>query len=115
MPAAFGLRERRRRPQYISIPGISIGLTGDRHERRTAVHLRRALGNWKDSGSGEWLRTCSIITGESNELVTQIHPGMPVILPEQYHAAWLGETDDGNLKALLVRQGVAQGGRRRSC
>jgi hypothetical protein len=27
---------------------------------------------------------------------------MPVILPEQHHAAWLGETDDGNLKALLV-------------
>jgi hypothetical protein len=27
---------------------------------------------------------------------------MPVILPEQQHAAWLGETDDGNLKALLL-------------
>ena len=27
---------------------------------------------------------------------------MPVILQEQHHAAWLGETDDGNLKALLV-------------
>jgi hypothetical protein len=27
---------------------------------------------------------------------------MPVILPEQHHATWLGETDDGNLKALLV-------------
>ena len=27
---------------------------------------------------------------------------MPVILPEQHHAAWLGETEDGNLKALLV-------------
>jgi putative SOS response-associated peptidase YedK len=27
---------------------------------------------------------------------------MPVILPEQHHAAWLGETDDGNLNTLLV-------------
>jgi putative SOS response-associated peptidase YedK len=27
---------------------------------------------------------------------------MPVILPEQHHAAWLGETSDGNLKELLV-------------
>jgi putative SOS response-associated peptidase YedK len=27
---------------------------------------------------------------------------MSVILPEQHHAAWLGETDDGNLKAVLV-------------
>ena len=27
---------------------------------------------------------------------------MPVILPEQHHATWLGETEDGNLKALLL-------------
>jgi putative SOS response-associated peptidase YedK len=27
---------------------------------------------------------------------------MPVILPEEHHAAWLGETEDGNLKELLV-------------
>jgi hypothetical protein len=37
-----------------------------------------------------------------NELVAQIHPRMPAIPPEQHHAAWLGETDDGNLKDLLV-------------
>jgi putative SOS response-associated peptidase YedK len=58
--------------------------------------------NWKDPESDEWLRTCTIITGEPNELVAQIHPRMPVILSEQHHAAWLGETDDGNLKALLL-------------
>jgi putative SOS response-associated peptidase YedK len=57
---------------------------------------------WKDPESGEWLRTCAIITGEPNELVAQIHPRMPVILPEEHHAVWLGETDDGNLKDLLV-------------
>jgi putative SOS response-associated peptidase YedK len=27
---------------------------------------------------------------------------MPVIVREQHHAAWLGETEDGNLKELLV-------------
>ena len=27
---------------------------------------------------------------------------MPVIIPEQHHATWLGETHDGNLKALLL-------------
>jgi hypothetical protein len=37
-----------------------------------------------------------------NELVAQIHPRVPVILPEQHHAAWLGETEDGNLKGLLT-------------
>ena len=30
--------------------------------------------NWKDPESGEWLRTCTIITGEPNELVAQIRP-----------------------------------------
>ncbi len=48
--------------------------------------------NRKDPESGERLRTCTIITGEPNELVAQIHPRMPVILPEQHYAAWLGET-----------------------
>jgi putative SOS response-associated peptidase YedK len=37
-----------------------------------------------------------------NELVAQIHPRVPAILPDQHHAAWLGETDDRNLKDLLV-------------
>ena len=27
---------------------------------------------------------------------------MPVILPKQHHAAWLRETEDANLKELLV-------------
>ena len=27
---------------------------------------------------------------------------MLVILPQQHHAAWLGEADDGNLKELLL-------------
>jgi hypothetical protein len=34
--------------------------------------------------------------------LAQIHPRMPVILPEKHHAAWLGETENGNLKELLV-------------
>jgi putative SOS response-associated peptidase YedK len=25
-----------------------------------------------------------------------------MILPEQHHAAWLGETEDGNFKELLI-------------
>jgi putative SOS response-associated peptidase YedK len=33
--------------------------------------------------------TCTIITGEPNELVAQIHTRMPVILPEEHHEAWL--------------------------
>ena len=56
---------------------------------------------WKDPATDGWLRTCTIITGEPNELVAQIHTRMPVILPEEDHAKWLGEAEDGDLKALL--------------
>ncbi|MGA8656337.1 MAG: SOS response-associated peptidase [Chthoniobacterales bacterium] len=41
---------------------------------------------WKDPATDEWLRTCSIVTGEPNELVAQVHTRMPVILPEEHHA-----------------------------
>jgi putative SOS response-associated peptidase YedK len=44
---------------------------------------------WKDPTTGEWLRTCTIVTGEPNEFVREIHTRMPVILPEEHHDAWL--------------------------
>jgi putative SOS response-associated peptidase YedK len=47
---------------------------------------------WKDPTTANWLRTCTIITGDPNELVGQIHTRMPVILPKEHHARWLGET-----------------------
>ena len=56
---------------------------------------------WKDPSTGEWLRTCTIITGDPNELVAQVHIRMPVILPVEHHAVWLSEIEGGDLKALL--------------
>ena len=54
---------------------------------------------WKDPATGEWLRTCTIITGEPNEYVRAIHTRMPVILPEEHHESWLsGESG----KEILV-------------
>jgi putative SOS response-associated peptidase YedK len=44
---------------------------------------------WKPPGSEEWFRTCTIITGEPNDLVREIHTRMPVILPEEHHDVWL--------------------------
>jgi putative SOS response-associated peptidase YedK len=38
------------------------------------------VGNWKDPTSGECLRTFAIITTDANELVAEIHDGMPLIL-----------------------------------
>jgi putative SOS response-associated peptidase YedK len=44
---------------------------------------------WKRPGTEDWLRTCTIITGEPNELVREIHTRMPVILPLEYQEGWL--------------------------
>jgi putative SOS response-associated peptidase YedK len=44
---------------------------------------------WKKPGTEDWLRTCTIITCEPNEFMSQIHTRMPVILPEEYFEAWL--------------------------
>jgi len=62
--------------------------------------------NWRDKAAAdgaEWIRTCAIITGEPNELVSPIHDRMPVILPQEAWARWLGEeaADRDELQLLL--------------
>lgn len=62
--------------------------------------------NWRDPAAGAdapWLRSCTIVTGEPNELLAPIHQRMPVILPEEAWAAWLGEAPatTGELRQLL--------------
>jgi putative SOS response-associated peptidase YedK len=50
--------------------------------------------NWKDPASVEWTRTFAIITTDANELVTDIHDRMPVILSRYDYVRWLGEEPD---------------------
>jgi putative SOS response-associated peptidase YedK len=45
--------------------------------------------SWKDPATDKWLHTCTIITGEPNDLVREIHTRMPVILLEDRQGAWL--------------------------
>jgi putative SOS response-associated peptidase YedK len=61
----------------------------DQHEGRFTICVRRLWECWKDPPNDEWLHTCTIITGEPNEFVREIHTRMPVILPEEHHDAWL--------------------------
>jgi putative SOS response-associated peptidase YedK len=56
---------------------------------------------WQDPQSAAWLRSCTILTTAANAVVKEAHDRMPVILPEAHQAAWLGETTDGDLKAML--------------
>jgi putative SOS response-associated peptidase YedK len=43
----------------------------------------------KDEQTGEWLRSCTIITTRPNELVAPLHDRMPVILPRELEAEWI--------------------------
>jgi putative SOS response-associated peptidase YedK len=43
----------------------------------------------KDDLTGDWLRSCTIITTRPNELVETLHNRMPVILPREAEADWL--------------------------
>jgi putative SOS response-associated peptidase YedK len=74
-----------------------------------ALKSRRAFGiaglweNWQDPETGEWIRSCAIITTTPNSLVANIHDRMPVILEPDQYARWLGQTaaSPEELKAML--------------
>jgi putative SOS response-associated peptidase YedK len=46
---------------------------------------------WKDRATGETVQTFTILTTVPNELCAPIHVRMPVILPRDKWAIWLGE------------------------
>jgi putative SOS response-associated peptidase YedK len=50
--------------------------------------------NWKDPVSGEWIRTFAVVTTDANELVTEIHDRMPLILAPSDYARWLSDEPD---------------------
>ena len=50
--------------------------------------------NWKDPGSGEWIRIFAVITTDANELVAEIHDRMPLILSPGDCARWLSDEPD---------------------
>jgi len=52
----------------------------------------RAQGEAAQGADAPWVRSCTIVTGEPNETLAPIHQRMPVILPEEAWAPWLGET-----------------------
>lgn len=56
---------------------------------------------WK-TPEGEWLKTCTIITGEPNEIVAPIHNRMAVILPHGAERDWLNHDNEiGHTMSLL--------------
>ncbi len=39
--------------------------------------------NWRDPETGEWLRSCAVVTTPANALVAELHDRMPAILPQR--------------------------------
>ena len=58
---------------------------------------------WK-SPSGEWIKSCAIVTTSANGLVAPIHNRMPVILPQEAESLWLDHniTDPGVPTSLFA-------------
>jgi putative SOS response-associated peptidase YedK len=58
---------------------------------------------WKNPADGQWLRSCTIITTDSNEMVATVHDRMPAIVGPDGIAPWLGEEPVTleELKAIL--------------
>jgi putative SOS response-associated peptidase YedK len=59
--------------------------------------------NWR-SPAGEQIRSCTIVTTKPNELCSQLHDRMPVVLTPEAWPVWLGEvpSDVPRLKSLLA-------------
>ncbi len=84
-------REKGKLPHYIFSSG------------REPLALAGLWASWKDPESGERLRTCTIITGEPNDLVRTVHDRMPVIVAADHWPGWLdpASTDPAVLEAML--------------
>lgn len=59
--------------------------------------------SWKDPETGEWVRTCAIITTEARGSITAIHERMPVSLAPEVWDAWLDRdlTDPAEAESLI--------------
>ena len=57
---------------------------------------------WKD-GEGHWLQSYAIVTTEANELMSRIHPRMPVILHSRDYDRWLDREETERLPFDLLR------------
>jgi putative SOS response-associated peptidase YedK len=56
---------------------------------------------WKGPG-GVTVESVALLTTEANDLVRDCHDRMPVIVPPESYAAWLGDSSADVLRGLLV-------------
>lgn len=70
---------------------------------RDIMALAGLWESWRNPEDGQWLRSCTVITTDANDLMAPIHDRMPVILGSEDWEKWLGEepANDNELKAML--------------
>jgi putative SOS response-associated peptidase YedK len=73
------------------------------HKDGGLLPLAGLWDRWKDPASGEIVRSCTIVTCAADELVSELHNRMPVVLDPAAWAMWLGEAESGpdEFKAML--------------
>ena len=57
--------------------------------------------NWQHPVTAEWIKTFAVVTTTANELMSEIHDRMPVIIPPESYDHWLG-TLDPDPRGLLL-------------
>ena len=76
------------------------------HIEPAGDHPFAFAGLWETwRGDGEQaIESCTIVTGEPNELVRELHDRMPVILKDEDYDRWLDpkQKDPAALESLLV-------------
>lgn len=98
------------------IPGDGFYEWEPADEGRTPHWVYRADGHpmvfagiWaarQDPESGEWLRTCAIVTTDSRGVISSIHDRMPVSLPRSAWDAWLDRDLTDPEAALSLLEGI---------
>src|ERR1700689_4458629 len=54
-----------------------------------ALTIAGLWDEWRDKTSGETLKSCTMIIGEPNEFVAEVHDRMPVLLADKDFDPWL--------------------------
>ena len=79
------------------VPHAIVGCDGK------PLALAGLWSSWRDPGTGEEIRSFTIVTTAANRQMRPIHERMPVILPEESWGLWLDPSfqDVGALQSLL--------------
>ena len=79
------------------------------HRRDAALFAFAGLmSSWRSADGGEPLLSCAILTTSSSGNLAEVHPRMPVVLPDEMHSAWLDPAlNDGAKAAEFCRSAAA--------